>query len=445
MKNISNYSLSLFIFCAIFLPFSLFSQTSPKGYDIRFLPQNVNDKYLFLVGMYGHKTYIVDSAKFTKMQYEFKDSKKILPSGFYTIQSKSGNVFVYFLVDHTLNFTIEESGATFVFINSDENIVFQQFKKELMMDNDLSPYYYTAPESLLGKYISAQYIPVKIPEFFWGSEEAREGAARKYYQYLIDHYFDNVDFKDIRLMHTPLDVDLKDFFMGSLYPQTADNVINSIENLFHRILDENPTKTQIEVRDFYLKKLIHLYINADPKFDTVFVYLVDHYVSKIMDSEFIFDSERDVFKRIADRKRRTLVGQTIPVFESYMNDHRKISTAEMPCKYILLWFWDPDCNHCLEETPALFEFYHKYQSLYDFDIIACSVTEDYDRWMAFVAQHHLDWFNTSYAVAHPNYDAMDYFNFADTPAVFIIDKKHKIVARQFTIDELIEVFESLEH
>jgi thiol-disulfide isomerase/thioredoxin len=445
MKNIRYLIPTLFIFCAFFLPLSTFAQIVPKGYEIRFKPQNVNDKYLFLVGIYGNKTYVVDSAKFKNKQYVFKNSKQILPSGFYTIQSRNGDIFADFLVDQTRKFTIEESGPTLAFINSDENIAFQNFKNDLAMGNEIWHYPYTAPESLLGKFVLAQYIPVQIPEFFWGSEEGRDAAAQKYYQYLIDHYFDNIDFKDIRLMYTTLDVDLKAFFMKSLFPQTAENVINSIENLFHRILDENPTDAQLDVRDFYLKKLIHLYMSADPKLDTVFVYLVDNYVSKLTESTFISDSEVGVFKRIADRKRRTLVGQAVPVFESFTSDNHKISTADMPSKYTLLWFWDPDCDHCLEYTPELYDFYCKYHTLYDFDVIACSVTEDYDRWIAFIAEHHLEWFNTSYAVAEPNYDAVDYFNLDDTPAIFVIDRQHKIVARQFPLNELIEVFESLEY
>jgi protein-disulfide isomerase len=64
--------------------------------------------------------------------------------------------------------------------------------------------------------------------------------------------------------------------------------------------------------------------------------------------------------------------------------------------------------------------------------------------VALVNKYHLEWFNTSYAIAEPNYDAAIYFNFADTPAIFIIDKKHTIVARQFPLDELFEVFESLQ-
>jgi peroxiredoxin len=442
MKQFTRF---LLIFYAVVFPLLSFSQSSTKGYEIVFKSQNVKDKYLYLTGIYGNKMYTVDSAKYAKKQYAFKNSKQELPSGFYYIKSQNGTVLADFIVDNTRTFFMEVTEKGTVFNNSDENVVYQQFKKDLAAENDISLYYYTTPESLLAKYVTAQHIPVYIPEFYWGSHEGQEAAAQKYYQFLIDHYFDNIDFKDTRLMYSPLDVDLKDFFMESLYPQTSENVISSIENLFKRIVDENPTAIQIDIKDIYLKKLIHLYMTADPKFDDVFIYLIDHYVSKLTSSEFIANSEINVYKRIADRKRRTLVGKTVPVFESYTNDHHKISTADMPAKYTILWFWDPDCEHCYEDTPKLCDFYTKYHNLYNFDVIACSITEDYDRWIAFIAEHHLEWFNTSYAIEEPNYDAVEFFNFADTPAIFVIDKQHKIVARQFPVDDLFEVFEFLQN
>ena len=363
MKNTHHITRFLIFLSAIFLYFSAISQTILKGYEIVYKPVGVNDTYLYLTGIYGNKIWIADSAKFAKNQYVFKNTKQILPSGFYAIRSikeDDQTVHAEFMVDQTRNFMIDATKGAISFINSDENVVFQKFKKDILEENDLNVYYDTAPESLLGKFVLAQFIPVSIPSFGWGSHDGREAAAQKYYQYLIDHYYDNVDFKDIRLMYTPLDIDLKDFFMESLFPQTADNVINSIENLFARILDEKPTQPQLDVRDFYLKKLIHLYLTAEPKFDEVFIYLVDNYVSKLAESEFISGSEKSVFQRIADRKKRTLVGQTIPAFESFTNEHHKISTADMTSKYTILWFWDPDCEHCVEYTPKLCEFYSKH-------------------------------------------------------------------------------------
>jgi thiol-disulfide isomerase/thioredoxin len=448
MKNIKQFTQILFIFYGIFVPFSVFSQFATTGYEIVFKSQNINDKYLYMKGIYGNNRYVADSAKYAKKQFTFKNNKQDLPSGFYRIETQNGTVLVDFLVDNTRKFTIDATKNEIVFINSEENEIYQQFKKELpvlLEENNFEHYYYTTPESLLSKFVIAQYVPVYIPEFHWGSHEGREAAAQKYYQFLIDHYFDNIDFKDIRLMHTPLDVDLKHFFVESLYPQTSENVISSIENLFHRILDENPTPTQLDVKDFYLKKLIHLYMNNDPKFDEVFVYLIDNYVSKVLQSKFITNSEINVFKRMADRMRKTLVGETIPAFESYTDNHKKISTADMTSKYTVLWFWDPDCEHCIEYTPIFYNFYSKYHNLYQFEVIACSVTEDYERWIAFIKENQLKWFNTSYAIERPNYDAIEYFNFNDTPAIFIINKQHQIVARQFSINELFEVFESLEN
>ena len=437
----------LFLSFLIILPLWACSQPSVTGYEITYKPpQNINDKYVYLVGNYGTKTWVIDSAKFAKKQYLFKNKKEVLPSGFYTIQLQNKTILADFIVDQTRIFTmdgtlIDETGKI-IFINSEENIVYEQFKHDLLHEKDLDIYYQTTPESLLGKFILAQYIPVRVPEFHWGSHEGSEGAAQQYYKYLINHYFDNVDFKDERLMYTPLDINVKEFFLESVFPQTAEVMIDAIEKFLARMVDENPTQTQKDNQDIYLKKLIHAYINADPKYDEVFIYLVDNYVSKT-NTEFISSAEKDVFKRIADRKRRTLTGETIPAFESYTIDRHKISTADIKSKYTILWFWDPDCEHCSEYTPILCDFYAKYHELYQFDVIACSVTEDYDRWVKFIQEHHLEWFNTSYAMGAPNYDAVEYFNFADTPAVFVIDQQHKIVARQFHIDDLFEVFESL--
>jgi peroxiredoxin len=445
MKNHIQFTSFLLIILMAALPIVAFSQTPAKGYEIIVKPQNVNDSYLYMVGIYGNKAWIADSAKFSKNGYIFKNPKQELPSGFYTIQNKNGDLLADFIVDQTRKFGVTIAENFVSFTNSDENVIYQNFKKDLDTGNDLSIYNYTAPESLLGKFVLAQFIPVSIPEFFWGSHDGRDAAAQRYYQYLIDHYYDNVDFKDVRLMYTPLDIDLKDFFVESLFPQTANNVIANVENLFHRILEDSHSPISLDVRDFYLKKLIHLYLTAEPKFDEVFIYLIDNYVSKLTSSEFISDSEQGVFKRIADRKRKTLVGETIPVFQSFTKEHHKISTDDFTHDYVLLWFWDPDCEHCVEYTPQLYDFYCKYHELYKFDVIACSVTEDYDRWAAFINEHHLEWINTSYAISAPNYDAVEYFNFADTPAIFIIDKNHTIVARQFALDELFEIFESLQH
>jgi peroxiredoxin len=444
MKHSNPFNRFLSIVCVLFFPFIVYSQHS-KGYDIVFKVENSSEKYLYLTGIYGNKPYVIDSAKYAKKQYVFKNAKEELPSGFYYIVTQNKTMIADFIVDMSRTFTIDATGEKITFINSDENIVYQNFKRDLEYGNDIRPYSYTAPESLLAKYVKAQYIPVAIPEFHWGSHDGQAAAAQKYYQFLIEHYFDNVDFKDLRLMYTPLDVELKEFFLESLYPQTSENAIASIDSLFNRILDENPTSAQFDVRDFYLKKLILMYMTAAPKFDEVFIFLVDYEVSKNIHSEFITESEINVYKRMADRKRRTLVGQPVPVFESFTNDHHKISTADMTTEYTVLYFWDPDCEHCLEDTPKLCDFYSKYHTLYNFEVIACSVTEDYSRWIAFIAEHHLEWFNTSYAIEEPNYDAVEFFNFSDTPAIFILDKQHKIVARQFNMDDLFEVFESLQN
>lgn len=123
---------------------------------------------------------------------------------------------------------------------------------------------------------------------------------------------------------------------------------------------------------------------------------------------------------------------------AYDAQHNSVSTKDIKHKYIILWFWDPDCDECVELTPQLRDFYDIYKDYYDLEIYAVSITDDYDRWDDFIRKNQLTWINVSYAIGEPNYDFVDYFDLITTPGIYIINSKHKIIARQFPLDELHE-------
>ena len=60
----------------------------------------------------------------------------------------------------------------------------------------------------------------------------------------------------------------------------------------------------------------------------------------------------------------------------------------------------------------------------------------------FLRGSHDNWMNGSYSMGEPNYDLVDFFDLLATPGIFIIDKNHKIIARQFPLSKLGEIFEN---
>ena len=139
---------------------------------------------------------------------------------------------------------------------------------------------------------------------------------------------------------------------------------------------------------------------------------------------------------MVDRKRRLLPGAVVPPLEAYDSDGNILKTKDISSDYIVLWLWDPDCDDCVEQTPKLYDFYKKNRDLYNFEVYAISITEDVDRWRAFIESNHLDWQNVSFGKGEPNYNFADYFDVLTTPGIFLIRKDHTIVASQFPLEEL---------
>jgi len=220
-----------------------------------------------------------------------------------------------------------------------------------------------------------------------------------------------------------------------------------------------------EVVIYYLRKLFAIYLYNRPVFDTIPVWLFDNYYSKIANTPVIrypspitdsyynkigtenlhFSAIEDrVIRKVIERKRRLLPGHIIPPLAAYNIDHQLISTDKIDKKYIIVWLWDPDCDHCLEETPKLNQFYENFHNIYQFEIFAVSVTDDFERWKKFIEDHKLQWLNASYAIDEPNYDFIDYFDILTTPAIYLINKSHVIIERQFSLDDIYSIFESLD-
>ena len=221
--------------------------------------------------------------------------------------------------------------------------------------------------------------------------------------------------------------------------QDDQYIKNCAENLIQETFDKNNRPT--ECTNYYVKRIMQTFMGGDPRYDLAFVHLYDKYC--INNSTIFSASEASLYKHLSDRKRRILIGETIPPIQAYTSETEKFDTKKNTSDYIILWMWDPDCDDCVELTPKLNEFYRQFHETYNFEVYAISVTPDLDRWNQFIAEHDITWQNATYGFGMPNYDVVDYFDILTTPAVFLLDKNHKIIARHFSLDDIYEIFSQL--
>lgn len=449
MKKIRFFYFLFFIF-STFQQYIYAQQNEIKnGYKISIKLNQYPDNTLYLVAYKGGDPSVIDSAFSKNGVFTFTQKQMLLQSGIYSLLSKTNESIFDILIDQSRFFKIEtnfKNPLNYISIKkSEENILFFEYQKAVASKQDLSTFMETIPNSFLSKYIKAIHFPITETFFLDTNFMNKNLSTDEINQYIFNHYFDHIDLSDKRLFRTPLKINTK-FYFSQLFSQmvTEDHeMFQFVDQFFKRTIDTNTRPIDFEIQNFYVKKLMQLYMNNIPQFDTLYLYLYDHYFYPEKDQWGIFDdSYNRIFSMISERKRRTMPGRYIEPLIAYDSEKQAVNSKDIQSKFTIIWFWDPDCEHCVTETPVLHEFYKQKHRELNFEVIAVSVTDDYDRWIKFIQDHHLEWINLSYAMGEPNYDFLDYFDLTSTPGVFIIDNDHKIIGRQISLDKIQKILKS---
>lgn len=176
---------------------------------------------------------------------------------------------------------------------------------------------------------------------------------------------------------------------------------------------------------------------GEPAYDPILLHLYDKY-----NLPCCLGDRARLAKRKMDVVRKLAPGAQIPELTAYDINGKQHSTNEIQTKYTILWFWDPDCDHCQEQTPILHNLYQEKADELDFEVFAVEVNDDYDRWTAFSEKYGLsDWINLSTSMGETSEDFIEYFDIVTTPVILLIDneKNHAIIARQITLDEIMRL------
>lgn len=404
-------------------------------YNIRVTISGTPEHVLYLQGYNGKTAYLVDSAKVKQGVAVFKRKNLSIPRGIYSITTNQDIDLLDVIINQENNFSVTTSQQDLnlkrSFDGSPENETFFIFQTRLANTshtNDAitalcNEYLTTSPHSFISKYIHANYLPVNTPTFTTADGQPDTAAL---YHYLVNHYFDNLDLSDPRLIHSPMKFNVDTFFTDILV-QNTDTLIKAVSDFLSHCTDTG-------VQNYYHNYLFRLLNTHYPPYDPVLLYLYDHYDKKWIEPE----SER-WYKNTTERIRRIVPGAHIPELISHDVNGKAHSTLDSHKKYTILWFWDPDCDHCIAQTPLLHKFFQEHSQDYDFDVFAVEVNNDPVRWKAFSEKNHLgDWTNLSTSMGEANVDFIDYFDIMTTPVIFIIDnsQNHAIIARQIPLTEV---------
>ena len=308
-------------------------------------------------------------------------------------------------------------------------------------------------DRLVGKFINMT-LDVDIPE----SVPADQDTAMYRYQWYKNHYWDNTDLNDNRMVREQSIHKLLDRYVNSVIPQVPDSVCAEAKRLINRVTD------QPDLFKYFVHYITH---NAESSklmcMDKVFVYMVDNYF-KTGKAHWMSDDKLKEVIEASNKKKNVLCEEVFPnIILSDMTDTNWIPVRSVESKYTIVAIWETTCGHCKKELPKLKKVHEDWK---DLGLTIYAIGNDYERkeWKEYVAEKELqDWIHVSddpligndnpdtvrYVLMNgiTNIESLNYRQTLDiqsTPKLFLLDEDKRILAKQLNSEQIHELLVNLE-
>ena len=463
--------LYLFTFLLIF-SFQLNAQ------KLKFKIDGLSDTTIFLARYLGDRLYYADTANSKAGTVEF--SKESYPGGVYALICPGPKYFEFLMGDKEIE--METSINSFIpnmkvkkslenklfysyiqFINTKKNEA-ERFKKEgakeklANLDKEVKAFQKKIvvenKDMLISKILNMSIDPV-IPDEISGNDTLK-------YKFYIEHFWDNIDLSDERIVHSPVYHNKLNYFFKKLLIQHPDTICNYA----HKVVDQIKEGTDL------FKYTVHfITYNFETSkimgMDAVFVCMAQSYYCPA-DNSKAYWLKKEKLVELCDKANNLeplLVGKYAPrVILADTSEKKWINFYDLPQKYNLLIFWDPDCGHCKKEMPKLKKLYTELKAKnIDIEFIGIGTNLENEKWIKFVKENELPWLNISdFPDANKNpkkylYDlrvtdlaSLNFrktYDIFSTPQIYLLDENKKIIGKKLdalTLGDLIQRVEKIE-
>lgn len=446
------------------------------AYRIEMHLAGLKDTTAYLGYYYGESTYLNDTAKVDSRGHLVFDGPKELAQGVYFLVLNKTRVFE-FLVSSNQRFLLEASTEDFVKTmkvtgDTDNRLFFESMvfngernqeaepmvkvlrdslasenakktaRAEMEKVNKKVEAYQASivaahPQSLTARIMTATR-PMVIPDPPKKANGSIDSTFQ--YRYYRSHFWDGFNLADDALIRLPRPVyqeKIKEYF-SRVVPPMPDSVIAEIDRL------ASIARANQETYKYFIWMCVIEFQN--PKImglDAVYVHLIRKYFESGQMDFWINATLRKNLKERADQIALSLIGQTAPNLIMLDKDMQPRDMHKIKNRYTILYIFDPDCGHCRQETPKLVKFYNENKLKFDFEVYAVSADTSMQKMKDFIKEMKMPWITVNGPRTYVgNYQKL--YDADQTPTMYIIDQRKKIIAKKPPIEELKNFFTNQE-
>lgn len=440
---------------------------------------NGSPKTKFLLGYYyGDKQYIKDSATSDASGRIIFSGEEKLQGGIYLIASEDKALLFDFIVSEQVFYletdTVDYSGHMKVKGSVENTAFFEYTKFTAKIGQEMAPYEkalkeardnndtaairttkekMAAIEKRLSEYrlnmtqkqptlliskVFKMMRDVSIPEAPI-LPNGRKDSTFAYFYYR-NHYFDNFDFADDRIVYTPVFHGRLEYYMTKVIPQIPDSINKAADMVIAKALKSK------EVSKWCIYWITNHYETSQfMGMDAVFVHMAKNYYS---DSTKTFWVDETLRYKIMDRVsnlENNLLGLTAPNLIMPDTGWTMRELHKIKARYTMVIFWDANCGRCKEEIPRLKELYaklnkeHMFEGGRYFEVYAISMTNIAEEWKKFVADNNLKWVNVSDLYNNTRYRKL--YDVYSTPVIYLLGENKKILAKRLSVEQVADFIE----
>jgi thiol-disulfide isomerase/thioredoxin len=465
------------IFFLALLPALSFSQK--VGYQIKAKIDGFSGKECYLGYYFGDKQYLKDTAYVETDGWFYFEGTQPLEGGVYLLVMPPDNQFIQIVADKDNQwFSIEtklpESADNMKVKNSPDNQLFYEYlrflsarrpeadtlrkqiaapgieekKKKKLEDrlkqiddevvNHQKEIIAKHPKTMTAAIIKGNIQP-EIPKY----EGEEKEVQRKQFHWLREHWFDNMDLTDPRMLRTPFLYQKIDHYIQKMTLQHPDSLNIAIDKLLKMV---EPAE---ETFKFYLIHFLNFYAKSNiVGMDAVYVHIVDNYYA----TNRAPWTEKDQLDKIIDnagRLRPLLIGKVAPNIQMETQQGERMNLHDFRSPFTVLFFWDPECGHCKKSMPEMVKFAKDYKDkgVSVFAVCTKLVTKDdqgnfsmkeVDSCWSTIKEREMDvFFNTVDPYHRSRYKTV--YDIKSTPQIYVLDHDKKILSKRIGAEQLPEV------